>query len=256
MKSVEQIMGPFNEELAITIVRSEGESKKHPIVIMAPGFTSSRENKTNSEISKRLLSHGISSVMVDLSGHGESEGDISDQTILKAEKELECVVDHVKMFDWVNTSKIALLGASFSGNSMILLASENSEICALGLKSPITDYVGTRIHQLGKNALEEWKNSSSIILNDGTTSKYQFIIDAKKTNTYKSVEKVQCPIYIVQGDNDEDIPNSHINELSKHLKKKDFLNIISGATHGYGDEEHFNTMIQSLSNFLITNLKN
>jgi len=253
-KKIIEIKNSSNEKLIGTVYKTP--SSRSAAVIMTAGYTSKRENSTNKAISKILYDNGISSILVDLSGHGDSEGKIEDQTILKARNDVESIYQYVLNLDWVDSSNIAFLGSSFSANSIIIFAQGNEKIRALALKSPITDYYATRLHQMGQQKMDEWKRNGIIILDDGknTKSKYQFCIDAMKINTYEAISNIKAPIYIVQGDMDEDIPQSHIKKLNDSLKAKDIIKIIKGANHGYKNLNHFEKMIKYLSVFLIKQL--
>lgn len=248
-----QILSPFREKLAVTVVKAQEHDS--PLVIMAPGFTSKRKNGTNTAIRQSLYKQGISSILVDLSGHGDSEGSIAEQTIRKASIEIECIYNACLQFNWINPNRIGVLGTSFSGTAMIVFAEKHPELKCISLKSPITNYYGTRLYQLGEEKIKDWKKNSQITLNDGTISKKQFLEDAKSINVYNIIQKINTPVFIVQGNNDEDIPNEHIQKLQSVLPENASINIIDGCDHGYTNPQHLNLMIEKISNFLIGKLK-
>lgn len=231
--------------------------RKMPTVILLHGFTSKGNNSTNIILVDRLSKQGIASVCVDLSGHGASEGDIAEQTVSKAENEIKSVFNWVINQDWIDTERIAILGNSFSGSAAILFAAENKKLSALALKSPVTDYYDVRLRQLGNARMEEWKEAGRILLNDGTPSNYSFISDLNHFNIYEEIQKAKCPILVVQGDKDEDIPMEHVKKLEKCIDpSKDVLKIIHGANHGYTNKDHFQRMIDIIAEYLTNKLKN
>ncbi len=136
--------------------------------------------------------------------------------------------------DWIDPERIALFGSSFGGNAAILHAAGNPALRALGLKSPITNYPQVRERQLGKNKIEEWRQKGIIQLNDGTWSNYGFFDDALHIDTYDALRHVKAPIWVVQGDHDEDVTMDHVRVLQQTLDKdKDELVMIEGANHPY-----------------------
>lgn len=243
------------ETLVASIVRPDGLGGKLPVVLMTPGFGSKRKNSTNVRITELLVPLGVATIMLDLSGHGDSGGSIADQTLSKAKGEIEEVIKRIRSFDWIDSARVGLLGSSFSGNAMILYASADSHIAALALKSPITNYPEVRERQLGKDAIREWKHRGVITLPDGIVTKYRFYEDACHYNTYRAIRKVKAPISVVQGNQDEDIPVAHTEHLRKVLNpRKDSIVVIDGANHGYTRPSDFAQMIDILSKFLASRL--
>lgn len=244
-----------NETLVATVSLPENANNLLPITVMAPGFTSKRQNSTNRKLTELLIPKGIATLMIDLSGHGDSEGDIADQTLTKAKSEISCVFNKVRELDWVDKTRIALLGSSFSGNAMLLYAATDSQLKAIAMKSPITNYAEVRERQLGKDRIKEWRTKGYIEVPGGVTSKYEFYEDALRIDTYTAIEMIKAPILVVQGDQDEDIPMTHVERLKKVLNfNKDRLEIIHGADHGYTNPQHFGKMISILDTFLTDHL--
>lgn len=232
-------------------------NNKTPVVILLHGFASRGRNRTNLPIVEKLNEEGISTICVDLSGHGESEGNISETSVIKAQKEIELVFNWTLNQKWVDINKISILGNSFSGNALILFASKNNKIKSIVLKSPVTDYYAVRLNQLGKEKMEEWQKNGKIKINDKVISNYSFIKDLNGIDTYKEISKIACPVYVVQGDKDEVIPISHTKRLQEALNQnKDQIIIIKGADHGYSNSNHFDKMIEEIVRFIEKDLKN
>lgn len=215
-----------------------------PAIIMTHGYTSKGKNKTNLVLAEWLIENGIATFIFDLSGHGESSGNISNQTVSKAAIEVQSVYKYVQGMDFVNSNMIGLFGSSFSGTAILHAAANLKDVYAVFLKSPITDYYDTRLHQLGDKKMEQWKKEGEIILNDGTKSNVSFIDDIMNINTYIDLKAVEVPVIVVQGSEDEDVTKSQIERLRVSLNtRKDRLYIIDGANHSYKKVEHFNEMI-------------
>lgn len=250
----EKIKNYVGEDLFIYINKPK-ELKQYPTVILLHGFTSKGNNLTNKYLVEKLNSLNIATVCVDLSGHGSSGGTIADQTVTKAKFEIKAVVNWIIEQNWVDTSRISILGSSFSGNAAILFASESNILHSLALKSPVTNYFDVRLRQLGTERIEEWKRNGEIVLNDGTLSGYAFITDLSNFDSYEEIKKINCPVFVVQGDNDEDIPMEHTYKLKQALNAdKDNIIIIHGASHGYSNRKHFDKMIDLFVEFFKKNL--
>lgn len=251
---IEKLNNLENEKILIYVNKPELQTKI-PLVILLHGFTSKGNNSTNKCLVELLGKFNIATICVDLSGHGDSGGFIEEQTVSKAESEIEIVYEWAYNQNWVDITKISILGNSFSGNAAILFAAKRNCLCSLVLKSPITDYYDVRLRQIGEEKMKKWKNEGKIILPDGTPSNYSFISDLKNFDTYNDIRRIKCPIFVVQGDNDEDIPIEHVLKLKQSLDpNKDFIEIIKGANHGYTDQNHFAKMLELIVSFLKKNL--
>src|SRR6266540_3548594 len=84
---------PFGDTLVLSELHGERDAAT---VLMFAGFTSRRLNATNTQLAARLQPLGVRSVACDLSGHGDSTGDIKDQTISKAAREIEAALAFVR----------------------------------------------------------------------------------------------------------------------------------------------------------------
>lgn len=250
-----RILNQVGEKLVATVTRPDRTDTQSPIIIMSPGFGSKRCNSTNKKLTEDLVPKGIATIMVDLSGHGDSDGDIADQTLSKASSEIGCVVNTVKSMEQIDTKRIALVGNSFSANAMLLYAASNNQIRALALRSPITNYKEVRELQLGEEGIRKWQQQGYIEVSGNIKSKYQFYEEASHIDTYTAIRQIKAPLLVVQGDQDEDIPMKHVEQLQKALNpEKDRLYIIKGANHGYTQPEHFSKMISLIEDFLIAEL--
>jgi len=222
-----------------------------PVVVMAHGYGSKKNNSTNARATQLLVSKGISTFRFDFSGHGESDGTIAELTVSKGVEEVKAALDQVALTMGVDHSRIGLLGGSFGGNAMLLYAARFGGITAMALKSPISNYQEVRDLQLGAEALRLWKEQGWIQLPGGIRSNYEFYEDAGRINTYEEARHIRCPVLIVQGDRDEDIPMRHAEALLAALGPSARLSVIAGADHGYSNPQHFEQMISLLVDFVV-----
>lgn len=97
------------------LMKPEGV-EKCPVAIIFHGIMSSKGSDSSSmfyRISEELLKKGIASVRFDFNGHGESDGEFEDMTVLSE------ILDAGKIIDWVRnqpfTSDIYIVGHSQGG---------------------------------------------------------------------------------------------------------------------------------------------
>lgn len=241
----EQLTSRYGESLALSV--SDG-APGAGTVVMFPGFTSRRLNATNKALAAKLVPLGIRCVTGDLSGHGDSGGEIRHQTIVKAGREIEDIIRYVR--ERYSTGRLGLVGNSFSGNAAILAAARTRDLSALVLKSPVTDYVAMRRSLLGATGMEGWRKRGWTELPDGTISDHRFIEDAASVDTYAELAKVSAAVLAVQGSADEEIPAASRERLAREMKRLHMTyRLIDGADHNLSDP-HFHDVTEMFASFL------
>ncbi|MEV5828473.1 alpha/beta fold hydrolase [Spirillospora sp. NPDC052242] len=245
----ERLTSRYGESLALSVGDgAPGDSA----VVMFPGFTSRRLNATNKALAAKLAPLGVRCVTGDLSGHGDSGGDIRHQTILKASHEIEDILRFVRKR--YSIGRLGLLGNSFSGNAAIIAAARVEGLHALALKSPVTDYVAMRRSLLGDDGMRRWREQGWTRLPDGTVSDYRFIEDARSVDTYAALREVDAPVLAVQGSADEEIPAASRRRLAREMAELGMTyHLVEGADHNLSDP-HFHHAIETFAAFLADHL--
>lgn len=106
-----------------TLEKPEGVDKC-PITVIFHGLMSDRAANRESMhrmLAEKLLKRGIASVRFDFSGHGDSDGDFSDMTVLGELLDAQKIMQYVRSLDWVTDiyifghSQGALVGGMTAG---------------------------------------------------------------------------------------------------------------------------------------------
>lgn len=224
----------------------EGSSS---VVILAHGYTSDKESRTNTELSKRLNKAGISTIAFDMYGHGESEGDIESLTITKAVENVLAVYD----FAGSRYERIGLSGSSFSG-IVSLIAATRREFSVLSLKCPVYDSKRLWDWRHGKKGIEKWKKKGAMSL-FGKRWRFEAYEDASGYDMKKVVSGITAPILVIHGDRDKTVPISHAKAIASHASGEKKLIVIKGADHFFHDPGHFEQMIETSFRWLDAHLK-
>jgi pimeloyl-ACP methyl ester carboxylesterase len=218
-------------------------------LLMMPGFTSKRKNKTALQLAQRLADKGVRCVALDLSGHGDSGGTIRDQTICKAADEIEDFIAYLQSHAWTSGLRSGILGSSFSGSAAIIAASRDASLNCLLLKSPVPDYVSMRRALIGDDEMARWKTLGEYTLPNGIHSSYDFIEDAERYDLYSLIRALAIPTLVVQGDHDEEIPPTDWEMLRESMPPLGEFRVILGGDHSYTDGRVFEEMLATLGNF-------
>lgn len=239
----------------VGIVSNNNRSKDRPIIILAHGFTSSKDSGTYTTLADELEKQGVTSFRFDLFAHGESEGNFEDITVSEAVDDILRAIDFLKKIGYRH---IGLMGSSFGGISSIIAASKSKDIFVLALKSPVSNYLQREKETKTKKELKEWKEKGYRYYVDSKGKKYKlnytFFEDFKNNNGWKVAYKITIPTLIVHGNADKSVPYQHSVKVSK-LISNCILHTVKNASHHYDEPKQFQEMIDTLANFLIEHSK-
>jgi len=227
----------------IGILSNPANSDK--VVVLCHGFGSSKNSKTYLQIEGLLNSQGIAVFRFDFFGHGDSDGDFADITLTKAVDGALSALDYVKSQGF---KTVGLFGSSFGGITSLIVASKNPGIRCLCLKSPVSDYLGVIILNIGEHKLDDWKINGSIEYRDGLMLNYSFYQDAQKYDSDEFAPKINVPTLFVHGNVDDIVPLEQSISTSKKVKDAK-LEIVKGADHLY--HEGFDEMLKLVTDFLV-----
>ncbi len=218
-------------------------------VIILHGYLSDKTSRTGTELATRLNNAGISTIAVDLYGHGESEGNLEYLTLSKAVENVLAVYDFVKNKGFV---KVGLVGSSFSGLVSLIISSKR-HIDVLSLKCPAFDYSRLWEERLGKNGLKEWKEKAFIEPFDKKMH-YGMYEDSLKYDANSYAHQNKSPLLVIHGDKDTTVPLIHAQTLIDHSRCEKKFVIVKGADHFFKGPKHFEEMVSTSFEWLKSHL--
>lgn len=243
-----EVVTRSGERLACTAFRPDG-SGRFPAVVLFHGYGSRRMNDTNTALVQRLLVHNFAAFVADLSGHGDSTGDIAAQDIVRASKEVIDVVRRVSDEVDVDDTRIAVLGNSFSGAAAIL-AAPHLPVRALGLKAPACDWEGIWRGRIGTDAMQQWQEAGTFEASPGVRLDWSSVAAAKGVDVFAAFTEIEIPVRVWQGTADEIIPADSRHRLqSLCVANKTFV-CFEGGNHGIGDA-HFQLFLDDVESFFV-----
>jgi uncharacterized protein len=241
-----------NGDKLCAIVNNPSDDKNKPVIVLAHGFSTSKNSGTYTTLAEKLAKHDISTFRFDFFGHGESEGKFENITISEAVDDILHAIKYLKTQKYI---KIGLMGSSFGGISSIIAASKTNDLYLLALKSPVSNYLEKEIETKSEEELEDWKTKGYRIYvsGDGRESKlnYSFFEDFRNNDGYKAAPKIKIPTLIVHGDKDEIVPYKQSVKTCKLIADCK-LNTIKGADHRYENPAHKEEMWEAIVNFIVS----
>ena len=219
-----------------------------PIIILCHGFTTSKDNSTNTRLEILLNEKGISTLRFDFFGHGESGGDFAEITVSEGVDDTLRAIDYLKSLGY---SKIGLMGSSYGGITSLMAASKTKDLYVLALKSPVSDYKD--LYET-REALDEWKTKGykAYFNSKGVEFKlnYTFFEDFDNNLGYEAAKNIHIPTLIVHGREDKDVAVEQSIKTSKILSNGK-LEIIEDANHFYDKSGQFQNMLDLIVDFIV-----
>ncbi|MDQ0314653.1 alpha/beta hydrolase [Amorphus orientalis] len=225
-----------------------------PRVLWLGGFMSDMKGTKAVALDEWGAKTGRAVTRFDYSGHGESEGRFEDGTITKWLDEAEAV------FSTFCPGPTILVGSSMGGWISLLLARRLREkgaadrLAGMVLIAPAADFTETL---MWANFPEEARQS---ILKDGVwyrPSPYgedpypitrELIEDGRQNLLYETAPiETGCPVHILQGVLDDDVPWTHVTDLVSRLARDDVvLTLVKDGDHRLSRPQDIERMIAAV----------
>lgn len=206
------------------------------------GFNSDMKGTKAEAIDAWAAEHGRACTRFDYSGHGESGGDFSDGTIGRWLEEA------VAVFSDCRGPQI-VIGSSMGGWIALLLARElkrleaakksvGASIAGMVLVAPAPDFteelMWKQMPPEVKREIEEkgsWRRPSAYA-DQGYLITRNLIEDGRKHLLLGGLIETGCPVRILQGVQDEDVPWQHAVELVSRIARDDVvLTLVKDGDH-------------------------
>jgi pimeloyl-ACP methyl ester carboxylesterase len=227
-----------------------------PGLIWLGGFKSDMKGTKADALDRWAGEHGRACIRFDYSGHGESSGDFADGTIGRWLEESAAV------FERFAKGPHVLIGSSMGGWIALLLARElkkritNGTIAGLVLIAPAVDFTEELM----------WKKFSPEVKRQIETegawqrpSQYSeapypitrgLIEEGRKHLLLNGLIETGCPVRILQGVQDPDVPWQHAVELSSRLARDDVvLTLVKDGDHRLSRPEDIERLIAAVAEF-------
>jgi putative phosphoribosyl transferase len=120
--------------LAANIIGLE-KGEIRPVVIFAHGLNSSKDSPRNLYIAEGLVDKGFCCFLFDFSGHGESEGGISDVSIEQFVMDINASLNYLDTRKEIDPMRIGICGSSLGGTTALVKGAADGRIRAMALRS-------------------------------------------------------------------------------------------------------------------------
>ncbi|WP_049735654.1 alpha/beta hydrolase [Rhizobium ecuadorense] len=219
--------GEAARDIAI-IVRPAQAGSDAPALVWLSGYRSDMSGTKAVELDGLAAELGLACIRLDYSGHGVSGGSFSDGTISRWLEEALAVIRHVA------PERVILVGSSMGGWIALRLAQElqrrdGPKLEGMVLIAPAPDFTSELIEpnlkarerkSLAERGYFEERSQYSPEPNIYTRA---LIEDGRDNRVLDGIIETGCPVHILQGMKDADVPHAHAMKLMEHLPADDVV---------------------------------
>ncbi len=247
------------EKLAYLVERRRRPSFVSSGLFWLSGFKSSMDGTKASAVAHWARAKGHECVRFDYSGHGRSSGSIEDGSIS------QWLDQSAAIFDEISTGPQILIGSSMGGWLALLLlrhhlaqrAPGDRRIRALILIAPAADMSERLMWNRFSDEIKQEIMSTGVYYRpsdyeDGPYAITRNLIeDGRRHLVLDEGMDVPCPVRILQGLDDPDVPWQHAVDLAQALRGRDVtVNLIKGGDHRLSSDHEILRLIHTIATVL------
>lgn len=227
--------GPHAREIAM--VYRQGTFAEKPLLVWLGGYRSDMEGTKALEMEKLAVELGLGSLRFDYSGHGQSGGAFRDGTISRwLEESLAVISAHAP-------ARLILVGSSMGGWIALRVAqelkkAEGAKVSGMVLIAPAPDFtmdlIEPALTDVERQSLEErgYFEEPSEYSSEPNIFTKALLDDGRDNRVLTGMIETGCPVHILQGMEDPDVPFAHALKLVEFLPADDVvLTLIRDGDH-------------------------
>lgn len=232
------IQGSVGKIKAIIHKPASSDNEKIPFVIICHGFSDSKNGKLIVPLANELQKNGFACIRFDFNGHGESDGEQYNMTVVNEIEDAKRVYEYVSKLPYVG--KIAMVGHSQGGVVTAMTSAQlgSDKICATALLAPaavlrdnlLVGYVfGNTFDPL--NPPEKF-----IIPHIPYTLGKNYIVSGQSLPIYETARTYEGQTLIIHGKTDIIVPYTYGKRFYDEIKHS-HLKIIEDCNHAFSGHE-------------------
>lgn len=220
-----------------TIINRPATSAKVPLVIICHGFSGNCQSPFMNELSESMVTQGMATLRFDFNGHGKSEGEFMDMTVLNEIDDLKDVIAWAQKQPWVKD--ISLVGHSQGGVVVSMVSGE------LGDKAIKAEVLLAAAAVLRDDALrgntmgatyDPWNFKGDYIELPHSPEAGALLLGKNYVETainlpiYETAANYDGPTLIVQGTHDQIVPYTYAERYHEKIRNSE-LKLVPNENH-------------------------
>lgn len=226
---------------------------KAPGLVWLGGFKSDMKGTKAEALDQWAASSGHAFTRHDYSGHGESGGDFAEGTVSR------WLAESLAVFRRFTEGPQILVGSSMGGwialrmVQELLKAGEGSRAGALLLIAPAPDFtsdlIEPQLEPAHRRELAEkgYMERPSDYGEEPYVYTRALIEDGRRNRVLEGIIETHCPVHILQGMRDPDVPYQHALKLVDHLPADDVtLSLIRDGDHRLSRPQDLDMLVRTV----------
>ncbi|WP_209348969.1 alpha/beta hydrolase [Pontixanthobacter sp. CEM42] len=249
MTSVQFFQVPIGEQPGEHIAFRHLDHASHkPTLVFLPGYMSDMDGGKATALLEWAAQQSIGCLLLDYSGCGQSCGDFADGTLSKWRDEVLALIQ-ARGID-----NVVLIGSSMGGWLMLMIAlalgPRLSGIVGIASAPDFTDW--------GRSDADKEKlDAGETIFDDNpygpepTPMYAEFWKDGQANRLLTSEIAIDCPVRLLHGERDTDVPHRISLEIAKRLRSDDVqVTLIKDGDHRLSRDSDITLMLSQVQNLL------
>ena len=224
-------------KLAIDLV--PGRRRHSRLWLFVHGFVSHRRGEKALFFREQVQERGEAFASLDLTGHGDSEGDLVGLTVSRNLSDLDRGLRFAQK-ELGPFSSINLVGSSMGGFAAIWYSALNPGLVKKNLLiAPAFEMAGRLLLSLGPQKAQRWRKERKIHLETEFASfdlGYEFVEDESNFLIQNLVKRLETPTLILHGTNDESVPCQLSRSFAARVDLVELVEI-EGGDHRLADHK-------------------
>lgn len=252
-------VGNADDARDIAILAREAQAgEDSATLVWLGGYRSDMTGTKAVELDRFASENGLACIRLDYSGHGASKGDFNKGTISRWLAETITVLRHKA------PKRIIAIGSSMGGWIALRLIEElrkdaaGPQVAGLLLIAPAPDFTAELIEpnlsDAEKASLAErgYFEEPSEYSPEPNIFTRNLIDDGRNNLVLKGIIETGCPVHILQGMKDDDVPYQHALKLLNHLPADDIvLSLIRDGDHRLSRPQDIERMLAAAKNLVL-----
>ena len=218
------------------VLQTPDNKKYYHLVMILHGFTGNKNEPLLTRLANDLEAAGIASIRFDFNGHGDSEGNFSDMTVLNEIEDAKKVYSYVRNLSEV--TNISIAGHSQGGVVASMTAGElgTEKVKAIALMAPAAVLRDDAIRgSLFGYTYDSINPPETIEIFNGLKLGRNYVITAQTLPIYETAEKYQGPALIIHGTTDTTVPYTYSLHY-QHIYKNSRIELLKNFDHGFSQD--------------------
>lgn len=208
-----------------------GAAKSSGLWFFLHGLHSNRRGEKALYFARQIARRGEAFASLDLTGHGDSEGDLLGLSLTRNLADLERGLDYLEGKAGPFRA-VHLIGSSMGGLTALWFAARSpTRIASNVVIAPAFEMAGRLLLSLGRTKAQEWRRTGKTRIESPFGSfdlGYQFVEEESRYPTVSLMRRLSTPTLILHGSDDEIVPCQLSRQFSCRLEHVRLVEIPGG----------------------------